>query len=306
MEQVPVQTDIETYPDGIPAEGYWSNRHSDCVWPGLIGTPLHAGTKLKYLGGRVQRNPVINLIFWGDAWNTQSQPSRNAILTRIRDKILNPASSSNAYWDELNQYSGCGSPTFGEYITYTDNEPPATLDTDADEHKEIDMVWDAIATKFTTNFNTLDNQQYVVFLPNGSFLGDPDSDEGFGNASHNTYLFQFVFESADATLDASPLTDSTIDSDGIAWLEATGEIIKVSNSRNDEDEQDYRWSHDMDNAGLGYETTWFVNCDGMSSNGHTAMKLGGPNHSGDCGGEDNEKEGGQCCCWYDIRPLSKR
>jgi hypothetical protein len=38
----------------------------------------------------------------------------------------------------------------------------------------------------------------------------------------------------------------------------------------------------------------------MTSNGHTAMKLGGGNHSGDCGGNDDLKEDGECCCWYDI------
>ena len=35
-----------------------------------------------------------------------------------------------------------------------------------------------------------------------------------------------------------------------------------------------------------------------SSAGHTALKFGGPNHSGDCGG--GYSENGECCCWYDL------
>ena len=174
---------------------------------------------------------------------------------------------------------------------------PSGNNSTADFDKALNMVSDVIVDQLngSTMVGDLDQQQYVILFPTES-QGD-DGQDGV----HYTINFDFTTDSNnDATIDATPATDSTLDSDGIAWLEGDGEIIKVPNSRNDEDKQDYRWSHDTELAGIGYETTYFVKVSGMTSNGHTAMKLGGGNHSGDCGGNEDQMEDGSCCCWYDI------
>src|SRR5262245_45873021 len=92
-----------------------------------------------------------------------------------------------------------------------------------------------------------------------------------------------------------------IDSHGIKWLFAHGTIITQTQTR--DNPGDHRWSHDTPGAGKGYEVTWIISPTGVTpgtggSAGHTALKHGGPNHSGDCGG--GYSEDGTCCCWYDI------
>jgi len=92
-----------------------------------------------------------------------------------------------------------------------------------------------------------------------------------------------------------------IDSHGIKWLFAHGTIITQTQTR--DNPGDHRWSHDTPGAGKGYEVTWIISPTGVTpgtggSAGHTALKHGGPNHSGDCGG--GYMEDGSCCCWYDI------
>ena len=296
---------LDDYSDGVWVEGYWSNAKQGCIIPTLMETagqrnPGTVAGNLTYHGGRVMTNPIVNLIFWGNDWTGQSSPSMNSIYTLVRDHFLSAGSDSGSkYWGPLSQYSGCGRPTYGEHIQYTNSDPPSKLDTDADWNKYYDMLFDVIENVFTPahGLDALENQIYITLLPHGSVVGDED---GFFDGVNWFDPLEFTANSNVATADAVAQPNSTIDSDGIAWLEATGEIIKVANSRNDEDKQDYRWSHDMELAGVGYETTWFVKVQNMTSNGHTAMKLGGPNHSGDCGGHPELKEGNECCCWYDI------
>ena len=294
---------LDTYADGIVVEGYWSNALGGCTIPGLMEDPgeRNSGTpagNLVYHGGRVMTHPVVNLIFWGNDWTGQSNPSMSQVITRVRDKFLNPASSSGAnFWDALNQYSGCGIPTYGDDIQYTDSDPPSGLDSDTDFEKYDVMLSDVMGILFPTDHgqSTMENQIFITLLPNGSILGDPNGSFFDGYHFWNTWAFT-VNANNTTTIDTVPAPDSTIDSDGIAWLEATGEILSWEVSR--ADANDFRWSNDTEDAGLGYETAYFVKAADISSGGHTAMKLGGPNHSGDCGG--GYKENGSCCCWYDL------
>ena len=97
------------------------------------------------------------------------------------------------------------------------------------------------------------------------------------------------------------MSSPEIDSNGIKWLFAHGTQTTIAQSR--DNPGDHRWSHDTNGAGKGYEFTWICTPSGVTggtggSSGHTALKHGGPNHSGDCGG--GYSEGGTCCCWYDI------
>ena len=86
-----------------------------------------------------------------------------------------------------------------------------------------------------------------------------------------------------------------IDSNGIKWLEATGQQGVIPKSREQTD--DRRWSGNVSNVSQkGYEVTAILTAQGVASDGHFALKHWGPNHSGDCGYEED----GECCCWYDV------
>jgi hypothetical protein len=82
------------------------------------------------------------------------------------------------------------------------------------------------------------------------------------------------------------------DAKGIRWLYADGDITTIAQSRTEKD--DHRWSGNVSGLGkLGMEATMIVDFTGASvkSDGHFAMKHGGPNHSG------SGSSGGK---WYDT------
>ena len=87
----------------------------------------------------------------------------------------------------------------------------------------------------------------------------------------------------------------TIDSRGIKWFNARGQQGVIAQSR--DESTDDRWSGNVTGiAQYGFEATMILTFDGVSGDGHFAMKLWGPNHSAPCGHE----ESGDCCCWYDL------
>jgi len=92
-----------------------------------------------------------------------------------------------------------------------------------------------------------------------------------------------------------PSTGGQIDSFGIKWLLATGQQSVIPQSR--ENAGDFRWSEVYPNLrDNGYEATLYGTFEGVSSDGHCALKHWGGNHSGDC----QYEESGSCCCWYDT------
>jgi Calcineurin-like phosphoesterase len=87
----------------------------------------------------------------------------------------------------------------------------------------------------------------------------------------------------------------TTDARGIVWFVATGQQGVIPQTRNES--TDKRWSGNVSNVSqFGYEITSIFSFEGVSGDGHFALKHWGPNHSGDCG----HSEGGDCCCWYDT------
>ena len=103
---------MQAYADGLMVEAYWSNRHNDCVIPGIttdVGAP--SAPDMTYHGGKVMKTPKIILIFWGQRWETRtSTPTKTQLIQDIRDKLLG---TDTIYFSELNQYSGCGTPVWG-------------------------------------------------------------------------------------------------------------------------------------------------------------------------------------------------
>ena len=83
-----------------------------------------------------------------------------------------------------------------------------------------------------------------------------------------------------------------VDSNGIKWLYADGDITIVKQSRTNAN--DHRWSGNVSGLGkLGMEATMIVDFTSASiaSGGHFAMKHGGGNHSGSGAGSQK---------WYDT------
>ena len=83
-----------------------------------------------------------------------------------------------------------------------------------------------------------------------------------------------------------------VDSNGIKWLYADGDITVVKKSRTQAN--DHRWSGNVSGLGkMGMEATMILDFTSakMSGDAHFAMKHGGPNHSG------SGASGGK---WYDT------
>jgi predicted phosphodiesterase len=90
-------------------------------------------------------------------------------------------------------------------------------------------------------------------------------------------------------------TGGVLDSNGIRWFMATGQQGSIGQTRNES--SDDRWSGNVSGVSqYGYELTMYLTVGSISSGGHFACKMWGPNHSGSCG----HTEGGDCCCWYDL------
>ena len=86
-----------------------------------------------------------------------------------------------------------------------------------------------------------------------------------------------------------------IDSNGIKWMESSGQQGVIAQTRNQA--TDDRWSGNVDDVNqYGYQAVIYLTIPNISSDGHIGLKHWGPNHSGSCG----HSEGGDCCCWYDC------
>lgn len=116
------------------------------------------------------------------------------------------------------------------------------------------------------------------------------------------YAFEAVDEEGNKSKDEAKITvtegviptpepgEGEIDSLGIKWLVAKGEIHNGLEQTRDQADDD-RWSHNIKGLGLGYEQTMIAKSIDVGEDGHFASKLLGGNHSG-TGTSKNR--------WYDL------
>ena len=92
---------------------YWSNAHNNCIIPGITATDVGDSTAISFHGGRVMKNPVLRLIFWGTEWTTQTSPTKAEVIAEVQNKLL---VTNATFFSQLSQYSSCGTPTYGSAV----------------------------------------------------------------------------------------------------------------------------------------------------------------------------------------------
>jgi hypothetical protein len=98
-------------------------------------------------GGKKLRNATVNLIFWGDAWTANPQPSPSL------SQIVNDAASilSGPYQIRISQYGATPATLGGIFVSVPGNNPP-------------------------TNFQTSDVQSLITSAIEGGALPEPDEE----------------------------------------------------------------------------------------------------------------------------------
>ena len=56
---------VHRYGDGLGVQAYWSNVANNCIVPGRGDLDLGNSQEVVYHGGRIMKNPLVVLIFWG-------------------------------------------------------------------------------------------------------------------------------------------------------------------------------------------------------------------------------------------------
>jgi hypothetical protein len=109
-------------------------------------------------GGARILDAVVELVFWGSAWRTASNPSRAAIIGAVQTLLSGP------FLSELRQY-GFRSVSLRGTTTVIQPGPPATFST-----SDVgDMVWNAIDSNvFPEPDDSGGRILYLVFMPSGT------------------------------------------------------------------------------------------------------------------------------------------
>src|SRR5262249_2739787 len=121
-------------------------------------------------------NPPVYMIFWGSAWNTQTNPSVSDCRAQAASLLAGP------YLSRLSQYSNAGQAALGQavlappFVVATTTGPGNTATfpfNDADIQR---VIREAIDTgKLPDPFHTLNGNQaiYAVVTPPTATLDDP-------------------------------------------------------------------------------------------------------------------------------------
>ena len=112
----------------------------------------------------------VQLVFWGSQWNTQSNPSKNQIISATQSIISGP------YFSKLRQYKGIGPATYlGQY---TD-----TTHTTFTEAGMLQMIYDHFRAGDIPNALVDNTILTMVMIPNGKAV-----DGDVASAAHNWFF----------------------------------------------------------------------------------------------------------------------
>lgn len=106
---------------------YWDDANGVCVAPGA-NSMVNSKKGSKHIvqdqfGPKMTDGPTIFLIFWGQAWSSQTTPySKSDIETRVRDYLLN---RDLIYWSKLSQYGINSLPKWGKSCINTTTPTPS-------------------------------------------------------------------------------------------------------------------------------------------------------------------------------------
>jgi hypothetical protein len=149
--------------------------------------PANSGekdTNVASHGGALASGVAVQLIFWGNSWNTSDTTLRNQIENATLNLVQGPFSSA------LGQY-GLAGPTWRGSTTVTSPAPPGTFD----DSTIGDLVWNCMdANIFPEPDDPGGRNYYCVLMPPGTTYGPGGA---LGAHSHPTdYDFPFDFDTA--------------------------------------------------------------------------------------------------------------
>lgn len=139
-------------------ESYWS--HPNC--PVLIfADNALPGSSVEFHGGPVGTDLPVQLIYWGEWWNSPAGAARRAMITDRTQRLIN-----SDYFSELAQY-GVNRPTWRQpAIICTKPYPPGSFTSEDEQHVVPDLIDDLIDDDV---FPDPDDERiaFVVLMGNG-------------------------------------------------------------------------------------------------------------------------------------------
>lgn len=154
--------DDETY------EGTWASAPE-----GVVVYADHAldGTSVTFHGGPVGGDPhghPVQLIFWGDWWNSPDGAARRGLFEqRVQDLLRTP------YFSELTQYGVAHAPVWRGSMTVTRPTPPGMVTTSQAMQATLDLIDDLIDDDKLPDPDDGPRFANIVMMPRGFSINDP-------------------------------------------------------------------------------------------------------------------------------------
>ena len=138
-------------------EGSWSNPNVPVL---VFKDHSLPGFSVQNHGGPVASGTPVQLLFWGDWWNSdEASARRNLYIRRVQDLL------ASHYFSELVQY-GIAKPTWRGAKIVTEPKPPAAFNSNEDVQAVPDLIVDLIEDDV---FPDPDDEKiaFVVFMAKG-------------------------------------------------------------------------------------------------------------------------------------------
>jgi hypothetical protein len=145
-----------------------------------------AGTTVADGGGKKLRNSIVNLIFWGDAWNTNPPP--NPSLVQVVNDVANIL--AGPYQTSISQYGASAARLGTIFISIPGNNPPTNYNT-SNVGSLITSAIEGGALPEPDEENT--DVLHCVFMPPGT-NAPPNLGGLHTYASYSDYDFPFDFD----------------------------------------------------------------------------------------------------------------
>jgi hypothetical protein len=144
-------------PNDQSIQGSWSNPNVPLL---IFKDHSLPGTSVENHGGPVSSGTPVELLFWGDWWNTDEGIARRTLYMNRTQDLL-----ASDYFSELAQYN-VDRPTWRGALVVTEPEPPAAFHSNADLQAVPDLI-DALIDDNV--FPDPDDERiaFVVFMAKG-------------------------------------------------------------------------------------------------------------------------------------------
>lgn len=153
-------------------EGVWSRASDTTV---VFADHILDGTSVTHHGGPVAGDPAghpVQLIFWGDWWNTADGAARRALFEqRVQDLLGTP------YFHDLDQY-GVHAPVWRGSTTVTSPGAPGTVSVNGAMTATLDLIDDLIDDDVFPDPDDGPRFAFLVLMPPGFLIRDASPANG--------------------------------------------------------------------------------------------------------------------------------